>query len=124
MEPDLLASADTHADVNLVRIDASADPKTTAELRVFGTPTVIGFVEGQEVFRRSGRMTRQELDQAFESLAGVVSPPIATTDGWLRAVAGFVLILAGFFVDVPWPLFVGGAAVLVWGTSTLLQRSP
>lgn len=124
MEPDLLASADAHPEVNLIRLEASADPKTTAELRVLGTPTVIGFVEGQEVFRRSGRMTRQELDQAFESLAGDVSPPVATTDGWLRAVAGVVIILAGFFVELSWPLFLGGAAVLVWGASTLLQRSP
>lgn len=123
METDLVASADAHPDIRLVRVDAGAEPETAASLRVLGTPTVIGIVDGAEVFRRTGRMTRTEIDQAFESLAGDTTPPVATTDGWLRVLAGATLIVAGFFVELSWPLFLGGASVLVWGTSTLLQRS-
>ena len=122
MEPDLLAAADDHPDVRLARIDATAQPEVASSLQVRGTPTILGFLDGEEVFRHTGRLGRTELDQLFDSLGGGGAPPTGATDGWIRVAAGLALAAVALLVDPAWPWLVGGLGVTVWGATSLLQR--
>ena len=123
IDPHLLAAAAAHPTVELVRVDATADPEHARSLGAKGTPTLIGLLGGEEVFRHVGRMGPDGLDDLFGSLAERSTPPSPTTTPWLRASAGTVLAGAGALTGPSWPLIALGLCIALWGAVPLLQRS-
>ncbi len=124
MEPSLQAVAARHAGtVDFIQIDASADPGTAAELGVRGTPTLVGFRNGEEVLRTVGRLTSSELDGLFTAVADGAAPPrLGRHDAVFRMIAGIGVVFVGALAGPAWPLVGIGAIVLGWGGFTWLRR--
>jgi hypothetical protein len=123
MEPHLQAVADRHAArVDFIQIDASSDPQVAADLGVRGTPTLVGFRDGVEVFRSVGRLSSSELDDLFTAVAeGTVPPRIGMRDAIIRGVGGLGVVAVGAVAGPVWPLVAIGAIVTAWGGFTWLR---
>lgn len=125
MEPDMReVSARYAGTVRFERIDAAADPHAVAGLGVLGTPTLIGYVDGDEVYRATGRRTRPELEAVFDDLAAGAAPRSgpSRSDLVLRFGAGAVLIAVGALVTGAWPLMAVGGAVILATLVPLIGR--
>jgi len=79
MKPDLDAVAEGFDTVDLVVIDAAADPEAAKALRVFGSPTLIAVRDGVELARFTGRRTRAELENLFQETAAGDPATLART---------------------------------------------
>jgi thioredoxin-like negative regulator of GroEL len=53
-------------DMQLVLVDSFQHPEITATFNVFGFPTLLGFFEGKEFFRKSKYVSIPELSQVIE----------------------------------------------------------
>lgn len=116
MQPDLdRVAAAYQGKVSRQVVDASIDGERVASLGVRGTPTLIGFRQGEEVFRHTGRIGPAELDRLVADLASG-RPAAAGTraDTLTRLGAGAALIAIGLMTSAWIPLGVGMATV-GWG---------
>lgn len=110
--------------VDLQMINVAEAPDAARELRVMGTPTLIGIRGGEEIFRFTGRRSRSELAELFTVLlTGSSTSFVSGQDSLLRVAAGVLLIGLGFAVGSAWPLIgAGGVAVAVGLWPWLRQR--
>ena len=114
MAPDLNAVAEEYDTVDLVVIDASVEPEVAAQLRVMGTPTLIGVRGGEELGRFTGRRSRSELRDLFSAVAAGDTdtvPRFGRGDRLVWSVAGVSLAAAGLAMGPAWPFVVVGAVV-------------
>ncbi len=115
MKPDLDAVAAQFTDIDLVVIDAAADPDIASEMRVFGTPTIIAIRDGAELARFTGRRTRSELHNLFAQLAAgtaVTVPRFGRSDRLVWTVGGAGLAGVGLMTGPAWVLVAMGLALL------------
>ncbi|MEO8289924.1 MAG: thioredoxin family protein [Gaiellaceae bacterium] len=56
--------------VRVVKVDSTENREVCRELRVFGLPTYILMRDGEELERLSGDVTKQQVEDAFETLKG------------------------------------------------------
>ncbi|MBT8166578.1 MAG: thioredoxin family protein [Acidimicrobiia bacterium] len=124
MQPHLDAeAAEFSGTVDLVKVNAVSDPARARQLGVLGTPTLIGFRDGAEVFRFTGRRSRGELRELFAAVSdGNRLTGVGTQDLVLRAGAGVVMIGVGLLLGPAWPILAIGAAATAFGTVPWLQR--
>ena len=125
VEPDLLAVAEFHqCDVVLQRVDASTDHSRARDLGVLGTPSFVGIKDGREVFRRTGRQSRAEIEDMFEALANDVQlqPRRRDNESVLAVAAGAVLLVAGMLTGPSLPLAIIGGILMAGGAGFLLRR--
>jgi thioredoxin 1 len=54
--------------VRVVKVDSTQNRDVCRELRVFGLPTYILMRNGEELDRLSGEVTKQQVEEAFETL--------------------------------------------------------
>lgn len=123
LEPHLRAAAHQHsARVDFIQVDATLDPGTASDLGVKGTPTLIGFRDGREVFRTVGRLSPSELDGMFTAVAeGTVLPRVGMRDAIIRGVGGLGVVAVAALAGPAWPLAAIGAMVTAWGGLTWLR---
>jgi thiol-disulfide isomerase/thioredoxin len=123
MDPGLEQAAEEYrSSVDLVRIDISTGLHTAETLGAKGTPTLIGLAAGREVFRHTGRLRLQELEQLFSALADEKTPtPRSRTDLIVRLGAGTVLTILGLVTGPSWALVIVGGAVMAFGLAPLLK---
>ncbi len=124
IEQDLLDVAESHREeVVLQRIDASSDPSRARELGVLGTPSFVGVKDGQEVFRRTGRLSRTDIEDMFAALAtdAPLEPRRRADESVLAVGAGVVLIVAGVVTGPSLPLVIIGGALMAGGTGLWLR---
>lgn len=124
MAPDLDAAAAAHPGVVVERLDAWVDPEGARLLGVRGTPTLVGYRDGIEVVRSTGRSSREALDRMFGELAGdddVSALGPSATDVKLRSGAGVALVTVGAATGPAWPLVAAGAALVVYGLAGLVR---
>ncbi len=104
--------------VDVVKIDASADPDTAARLAVRGVPTYIARQGPREVARRTGRMAPAELRELFESAASGhgIRRRISPSDRSLRLLVAAIFGVAGLVTGTPLFVVLGVAAAAfgVW----------
>lgn len=116
INPDLQSVARTYSeDVELVMVNAAEDIETARNLKVMGTPTLIGARGGKELFRFTGRRTRSELEGLFSAVAAGDAAHLG--DGrnlTLRLGVAGVLASLGLSSGPTWALVIigGGVAVL------------
>ena len=116
MEPTIETVAGRHPEVDFKVINASTDPEAVKALGVKGTPTVIGYTNGEEVFRTTGRRTGSQLEAMFTSVTGNGPfPSVGRGDLYLRVGAGAALVALGLFSGPAWPLVGIGAIVSMFG---------
>jgi hypothetical protein len=116
MKPDLDAVAEGFDTVDLVVIDAAADPEAAKALRVFGSPTLIAVRDGVELARFTGRRTRAELENLFQETAAGDPATLARTshsDRVVGTVAGVGVAGVGLALGPAWLLVAFGAAIAV-----------
>ncbi len=125
MRPTIEAVAGRHPDVRFRVIDASAEPATVATLGVKGTPTVIGYCNGEEVFRFTGRRTSAELESMFEAVAAddAPKPVLGKGDLMLRVGAGAALTTLGLMSGPVWPLVAVGTVVGMFSLLPMRDRN-
>lgn len=114
MQPDLDAVSAEFTDVDLVVLDAAADPQVAVELGVFGTPTVIAVRNGVEIVRFTGRRTRSELRELLAQLAAgdpITVSRLGSQDRLVWSLGGLGLSAAGVLLGPAWPLIAIGAAL-------------
>ena len=123
MDPSLEQAAATYgASVALVRVDVSVDPDTVETLGVKGTPTLIGLADGEEVFRHTGRLRLEELENLFAALSDGKTPRAhSRTDLVIRVSAGAALTTIGLVTGPSWTMVIIGGAVLAFGLAPLLK---
>lgn len=124
MQPQLEEIAAEHPDVDLVLLNAAERPGDTATLGIRGTPTLIGYSGGREMFRETGRRTPTELRLLFESVeSGSAAPAVGRFDVLVRFGAGTVLTVLGMVSGPSWVLVGAGALVGVFGYVTMRRRA-
>jgi thiol-disulfide isomerase/thioredoxin len=108
--------------VRFERVNAAIEPEAVEQLRVRGTPTFVGYVDGIEVYRAAGRLSQASLEDLFAGLAagGTPSRRANHTDAVLRVGAGAALAVAGLALGPAWALV--GVGALVAGTAVPIPR--
>ena len=86
---------------------------------------MIGYSNGEEVFRSTGRRTSAELDSMFEAVAAedVPQPVLGNGDRVLRVGAGAALITLGLVSGPVWPLVGIGTVVGLFGLPPMRSRA-
>lgn len=124
MQPSVDSVAAEYPDVDLVMLNTVELPDEAAALGVRGTPTLIGYRGGREVFKETGRRTPAELRLLFASVSsGWSSPAVGRVDIVVRFGAGLVLTVLGLASGPSWILVVVGAAVGLFGYLTMRRRA-
>lgn len=95
MTPDLERAAEENRDsVTLLRINADSSHDLLRQLGVMGIPTLIGYQQGQEVFRRTGTQNMDGIREMFAALAA--NRPLrrgpSPADRVMRLGAGMALV--------------------------------
>jgi thioredoxin-like negative regulator of GroEL len=124
MQPDLDAVAEQFAGgTKLITVNAENEVDTVRSLGVKGTPTLIGYKDGDEVFRYTGRRSRSELEAMFSSLAiGQRPVGVGRQDLMLRVGTGLALLVAGLFTGPAWPLTAIGMLLVAAGFLPMWRR--
>jgi thioredoxin 1 len=126
MDPDLDAAAGRYAGrVAFERFDATADIDRARAMRVYATPTILGYLEGDEVFRSTGRLGADDIDGVFDALSSGQRPDLPSRGH--QMLLGFgasaALIGAGAFLGPSVGLIViGGVVAGITGASALWMR--
>lgn len=124
IEPDLLEeAAEWSGRVRLERVDVASDFERSSELRVMGTPTLIGIRDGSEVFRYTGRLSRDDIRGLFANLAdgSGTTRPSRRSESVLSIGAGGLLVAAGAAIGPSLPLAIVGLGVLSLGLAMLMR---
>lgn len=96
MEPALLRTGDEFkGKVDLWRINADQQPEMLRSLKIFGIPTMILFQDGQEIARRTGALSPNDLQAFFHAAEAGETPPacsLTTIERLLRGGSGLALL--------------------------------
>ncbi|MBN1373323.1 MAG: DUF2892 domain-containing protein [Anaerolineaceae bacterium] len=108
------ASHEYEGKVDLLRINSDESPALTQALGVMGIPTLIGFYQGKEIFRKTGAQSLPGLQALFAAaLSG--EPARSSLSTWervLRLGMGAVIIALALINGSTWWLIAAGAGVM------------
>ena len=110
--------------VDVLKINADESPEVLKAMAVMGIPTIIGFVGGKEILRRTGMQSAEALDILFDATLHQRKPaiiPPAPIDRLIRSGAGLALMTLGWFSG-HFILLIGIGAVLLF--SAFYDRCP
>lgn len=109
--------------VDLWKINADENPELLRGLGVMGIPTMIGYYDGQEVSRRTGGMTAENVQAFFEAVQHnqTFSRSLSPFERAIRIVPALALLLLGWFNGQNyWLMAVGGVLLF----SAFYDRCP
>jgi thioredoxin reductase (NADPH) len=66
--PTFAASSDKHPDVVHAKVDTEAEQGLAAAVEIQAIPTLMAFKKGHMVFRHSGMLPAQQLDEVIETI--------------------------------------------------------
>jgi Thioredoxin domain-containing protein len=104
--------------VEVLKINADESTEVLQELHVMGIPTVIGFLDGKEIVRKTGYQSAGGLEAMFEAAISGQKPavmPPAPIDRLIRTLLGAAIIIAGWFITHSFIPVVLGAIVVFTG---------
>lgn len=111
--------------VDVMKINSDESQALLSNLKVTGIPTLLAYVNGQQVYRRTGMHSTTALNDLFEQLSqGKQNVQVSTLNPLsriFRAVIGMGLVIAGFSVNPAWLFYVAGGLVLF---SSFYDRCP
>jgi thioredoxin 1 len=119
MEPNLEKAADEFKEsVTLIRINVDEDVEIAQSMKIYAIPTMVGFKDGSELFRKMGSQSLESLRAIFQSTSnGIVElksgiSPMARS---FRLFFGFGLITIGLLNGINWLFILVGALIAFWG---------
>ncbi len=124
MAPLLEKAADQYRGrVDVLKINADESPELIASLGIVGIPTLLGVVNGEFLYRKTGAAGAGEINRIMDALAAgrVVEKGPAPVERLLRAGAGLVVAAIALFSWPAW-LLLAVAALLVF--SAVYDRCP
>ena len=125
MEPAFKQTSQKYAgQVDVLKINADESPEVLQALGVMGIPTVVGFANGKEIVRRTGRQSAKALDIIFDATLHQRKPaviPPSLPDRVFRSGIGLVLITFGWFSSQSILLMAVGGVLLF---SAFYDRCP
>lgn len=104
--------------VDLFKVDADASQDVLKSLGIMSIPTVVGYLNGKEVFRKTGLQPKSSIDKLFKSLAEgktEIRVQISSADRILRIAIGTALFLFGTLRGPSVLLMILGALVAFTG---------
>jgi thioredoxin 1 len=110
--------------VEVIKLNADESPDEAQALGVLGIPTLIVFRNGQEIARRTGLPSLEELNALFAAALNGQSPVSAgpsRADRALRLFAALALFGLGVFTGPSWVLLAVSALVAF---SAVYDRCP
>jgi len=124
MQPNLeKLQQDYQGKVDVLQINADENKELIQSLKIFGVPTILGYQNQQQIFRRTGSHSQKDLLQLFEVLLGqqvYVNTP-ARIDRLIRSLSGITLLILGWIYSNSW-LLMGLGAILLF--SAFYDRCP
>jgi thioredoxin 1 len=109
--------------VDLWRINADEEQNLVRAMGVRGIPTMVGYYQGQEISRRTGAMTAENVMRFFEAVEQ--QKPFTKTLSWverlIRIVPALVILILGWINGPNYWLMVLGAVILF---SAFYDRCP
>ena len=119
MEPTFKeVSAKYAGKVEVLKINADESTDVLQELHVMGIPTVIGFLDGKEIVRKTGYQTAGGLEAMFEAAMSGQKPavmPPAPIDRLICTLLGAAILVGGWFITHSFIPVVLGAIVVFTG---------
>ncbi len=107
--------------VRLQKVNADEQPDLVKQLHVMAIPTMVIFIDGNEVQRRVGAQSPAALRELFSRLANgethqanLASGGIDPVTRMLRLFSGLVLGLFGIWLGY-WSLIILGGLIMFWG---------
>lgn len=110
--------------VDVMRLNADDEPERVRDLGVVGIPTLIVFSAGREIGRRTGALSRRDLEALFQAAdAGTPAPParLLPQDRALRLLAAAAVLVIGLVSGPAW-ILLALAAVLFF--TAVYDRCP
>ena len=110
--------------VELVRINADESPEILQSLKVFGIPTMIAFSNGEQIFRKTGAQTEENLRMLFEAAEKgekSITLGISPLNRMIRMGTGSLLVIMGLANQIQWLLIVVGGLIIF---SSFYDRCP
>lgn len=104
--------------VDVLKINADDSPDVMKELGVMSIPTVIGFVKGEEILRRTGMQTQGMLEFFFEATLSEKKPaimPPAPATRLIRTILGLSVAALGWFVGHSILIAIAGGIIVFSG---------
>lgn len=103
--------------VDLWRINADEEPNLVRSMSVRGIPTMIGYFKGEEVARKTGALTADNVMGFFEAVEQ--NKPFSRSLTWLerliRIIPALILLVLGWFNGPNYWLMALGVVILFSG---------
>jgi len=111
--------------VDVMKINSDESQDLLAKLNVVGIPTLLAYVEGKQVYRKTGMHSSAALNGLFSQLAeGKQDLQVSTLTPFariFRALLGVGLVVAGYYTSISWLFYIAGAVVIF---SSFYDRCP
>jgi thioredoxin len=111
--------------VDVLKINADESTALLQKLGVTGIPTMLAYVNGKQVYRKTGLQSAPAIETLFKQLAEgkseIKSSGLAPVARILRVIISSVLIVIGFYSSTSWLFYILGGVVLF---SAFYDRCP
>jgi hypothetical protein len=101
--------------VDVIKVNADDSQPLVKQLGVLGIPTTIVYRNGEEIGRRTGAMSRSDLQSMFEAALSegpIKIPAMSRTSRYARLFIALVLFGMGLTLDPSWLFFIFSMIVL------------
>lgn len=111
--------------VDVMKINSDESQDLLTKLNVVGIPTLLAYVDGKQVYRKTGMHSSSALNGLFSQLAeGKQEVQVSTLTPFariFRALLGVALVIAGYYSSISWLFYIAGAIVVF---SSFYDRCP
>jgi len=95
--------------VAVIKVNADESQPLVKQLGVLGIPTTIVYRNGEEIGRRTGAMSRADLERMFEAAISdgpIKIPAMSRTSRIVRLIITAIFVAMGFSFDPSWLFFI------------------
>jgi len=109
--------------VDVLKVNADESQPLVKQLGVLGIPTTIVYRDGEEIGRRTGAMSRADLERMFEAALSegpIRIPAMSRNSRLIRLFIALALFGMGLTLEPGWLFFIFSAMVLFLGLYDLI----
>ncbi len=102
--------------VDVMKINSDESQALLSKLNVVGIPTLLAYVDGKQVYRKTGMHNAAALNDLFEQLSqGKLDVQVSNMSPLgriFRVLLGVGLIVGGYYSSIPWLFYIGGGVAI------------